>query len=54
LQIFPNLVANDYKSHVVVNGMVTFWLISTSDGCNQLIVATKRLCFDSHKHYIHI
>jgi hypothetical protein len=30
LQIFPNLVANDYKSHVVVNGMVTFWLISTS------------------------
>jgi hypothetical protein len=29
--IFPNLVANDYKSHVVVNGLVTFWLISTSD-----------------------
>ncbi len=28
--IFPNLVANDYKSHVVVNGLVTFWLISTS------------------------
>jgi len=28
--MFPNLVANDYKSHVVVNGMVTFWLISTS------------------------
>jgi len=27
--IFPNLVANDYKSHVVVNGLVTFWLIST-------------------------
>jgi hypothetical protein len=26
----PNLVANDYKSHVVVNGVVTFWLISTS------------------------
>ncbi len=26
----PNLVANDYKSHVVVNGMITFWLISTS------------------------
>jgi hypothetical protein len=30
LQIFSNLVANDYKSHVVVNGVVTFWLISTS------------------------
>ncbi len=29
--IFPNLVANDYKSHVVVNGLVTFWLISTSE-----------------------
>jgi len=28
--IFPNLVANDYKSHVIVNGLVTFWLISTS------------------------
>jgi hypothetical protein len=27
--IFPNIVANDYKSHVVVNGLVTFWLIST-------------------------
>ncbi len=30
MQIFPNLIANDYKSHVVVNGMVTFWLIFTS------------------------
>jgi hypothetical protein len=30
LQIFSNLVANDYKSHVVVNWLVTFWLISTS------------------------
>jgi hypothetical protein len=29
--IFPNLVANDYKSHVVVNGLFTLWLISTSD-----------------------
>jgi len=28
--MFPNPVANDYKSHVVVNGVVTFWLISTS------------------------
>jgi hypothetical protein len=26
----PNLVINDYKLHVVVNGMVSFWLISTS------------------------
>jgi hypothetical protein len=30
VEIFPNIVANDYKSHVVVNGLVTFWLISTS------------------------
>jgi hypothetical protein len=29
--MFPNPVANDYKSHVVVNGVVTFWLISTSE-----------------------
>jgi hypothetical protein len=29
--IFPNLITNDYKSHVVVNGLVTFWLISTSE-----------------------
>ncbi len=29
--IFSNLVANDYKSHAVINGVVTFWLISTSD-----------------------
>jgi hypothetical protein len=28
--IFPNLIANDYKSHVVVNGLVTFWVIFTS------------------------
>ncbi len=33
--IFSNLVANDYKSHVVVNGVVTFWLISTSVGALQ-------------------
>jgi len=26
--MFPNPVANNYKSHV--NGVVTFWLISTS------------------------
>ncbi len=29
--IFPNLVPNDYKLYVVVNGLVTFWLISTSE-----------------------
>jgi hypothetical protein len=29
--IFSNLVANNYKWHVVVNGLVTFWLISTND-----------------------
>jgi hypothetical protein len=27
----PNLVANDYKLHVVINGVVTFWLISTNE-----------------------
>ncbi len=31
LQIFPNLVANDYKSHVVIYGVVTFWLISINE-----------------------
>jgi hypothetical protein len=25
-----NLITNDYKSHVFVNGVVTFWLISTT------------------------
>jgi hypothetical protein len=37
--IFPNLVANDYKSHVVVNGLVTFWLISTSVNSLQIQMA---------------
>jgi hypothetical protein len=37
LQIFPNLVANHYKLHVVTNGIVTFWLISTSDKCYNLL-----------------
>jgi len=41
--IFPNLIANDYKSHVVVNGLVTFWLISTSDG-----IATKSRVLQFH------
>ncbi len=27
LQILPNLVVNDYKLHVVANGVVAFWLI---------------------------
>jgi hypothetical protein len=26
----PNLVENDYKLHVVVNGVITFWVISIS------------------------
>jgi hypothetical protein len=34
--MFPNLVVNDYKSHVVKNGLVTFWLISTNDGSWEL------------------
>ncbi len=42
--IFPNLVANDYKSHVVVNGLVTFWLISTSDS----ITKQNRLVQELH------
>jgi hypothetical protein len=32
--MFPNLVTNDYKLHVVVIGVVTFWLISTNEGRN--------------------
>ncbi len=40
--IFPNLVANDYKSHVVVNGLVTFWLISTSDLIFELVSVRLR------------
>ncbi len=28
--MFANLIANNYKLHVIINGMVTFWLISTS------------------------
>ncbi len=35
--MFSNLVANDYKSHVVVNGLVTFWLISTSVNDQKII-----------------
>jgi hypothetical protein len=42
LQIFPNLIANDYKSHVVVNGVVTFWLISSS------VMDFKKLKGDNH------
>jgi len=51
LQIFPNLITNDYKSHVVANEVVTFWLISTSGlwGCmcnvNMCITSYKWLCF---------
>ncbi len=42
--IFPNLVVNDYKSHVVVNGLVIFWLISTSASCKEasLVVKVKK------------
>jgi hypothetical protein len=28
-KIFPNLITKNYKSHVFVNGVATFWLIST-------------------------
>ncbi len=35
--IFPNLVANDNKLHVIINGLVTFWLISTSGRGNEII-----------------
>jgi len=31
----PKSSANDYKLHVVVIGMVTFWLISTSEVKNR-------------------
>jgi hypothetical protein len=39
--LFPNLVINDYKSHVVINGLVTFWLISTN--VSEIIKTTKLL-----------
>jgi hypothetical protein len=41
--MFPKLVANDYKSHVVVNGVVTFWLIFTSEHClpNNILIFIK-------------
>jgi len=32
----PKLVAKDYKSHIVANGMVTLWLISISDIIDQV------------------
>ncbi len=36
--MFPNLITNDYKLHAVVNGLVTFWLISTSVCCFALML----------------
>ncbi len=44
--IFPNLVANDYKSHVVVNGLVTIWLISTSE-CKGYVQPLQKLSVES-------
>jgi hypothetical protein len=38
LQIFPNLVVNDYKLHVIVNGVVWFWLISTGGAMFKVVV----------------
>ncbi len=45
MQIFSNLVANDYKSHVIVNGMVTFWLISTSAKAHSLLCSSAKITF---------
>jgi hypothetical protein len=48
--IFPNLVANDYKLHVVVNGLVTFWLISTNGHAllkvEQYAIDDVKVCFN--------
>jgi hypothetical protein len=41
--IFKNLVANDYKSHV--NGLVTFWLISISVFSLQKLAFPNTLLF---------
>jgi len=47
--IFLNLIANDYKLHVVINGLVTFWLISISD---RTITKPMKLICDL-KIYVH-
>jgi len=45
--MFPNPVTNDYKSHVVVNQVITFWLISTSEGACDLVLWFKGLTMDA-------
>ncbi len=40
--MFPNLVANDYKSHVVVNGLVTFWLILLVSHAHTIVVLLRK------------
>jgi len=47
----PNLVVNDYKSHVIVHGMVTFWLISTNGFMFSII--HKNIYFSSEL-YVHL
>jgi hypothetical protein len=48
--MFPNPVANDYKSHVVVKGVVTFWLISTSG--NHLAFSGYLFSWNCLKHLV--
>jgi hypothetical protein len=55
VSIFPNLVTNNYKSHGIVNGLVTFWLISNSDGiviCETLLIDVKMILITSPQHQI--
>ncbi len=47
--MFPNPVANDYKLHVVVNGVVTFWLISTSESSIKVILFNHVQLIDNYK-----
>ncbi len=44
-----NLVANDYKSHVVVNGVVTFWLVPTSDRHIQIFANQTPILIKGYK-----
>jgi hypothetical protein len=54
LQIFPNLIANDYKLHVVVNGVVTFWLISISENGWRCVVRKLSVLHISCSMHIYV
>jgi hypothetical protein len=48
------IVANDYKSHVIINGVVTFWLICTSATYVDLLYGIKSdFIFDKKNEFSH-